>query len=129
MILKFENKIIKMEIIDGIMHATYKKGMKITLPDAENIVNERLKMLDGHVLPSIVFDGGVVSLDKAARDYFSSEEGTQGIKCVAIVQSSMFSKMLVNFFLKITKPRIKVKAFDSKEDAINWLNTQKSKSY
>jgi hypothetical protein len=128
MILKFENKIIKMEIIDGIMHATYKKGMKITLPDAENIVSERLKMLDGNILPSIVFDGGVVSLDKAARDYFSSEEGTQGIKCVAIVQSSMFSKMLVNFFLKITKPKIKVKAFDNTQEAIKWLNTQKSSS-
>ena len=121
----FENKIIKMEIIDDIMHATYKRGMKIELEDAKNIVDERLKMLNGRVLPSIVFDGGVVSLDKAARDYFSSVEGTQGIQCVAIVQSSMFSKMLVNFFLKITKPKLKVKAFDDSNEAIAWLHSQK----
>ncbi|MDP2174303.1 MAG: STAS/SEC14 domain-containing protein [Bacteroidota bacterium] len=129
MVTKFENKIIKMEIIDDIMHATYKKGMKITLPDAQNIVNERINLLGGKILPTIVFDGGVVRLDKAARDFFSSDEGTQGIKCVAIVQSSMFSKMLVNFFLKITKPKIKVKAFDNSKDAITWLNTQKSNSF
>jgi hypothetical protein len=128
MVTRFENKIIKMEIIDDIMHATYKEGMKITLPDAQNIVNERIKLLDGRILPTIVFDGGVVSLDKAARDFFSSDEGTQGIKCVAIVQSSMFSKMLVNFFLKITKPKVKVKAFDDVKEAIIWLNTQKTSS-
>lgn len=37
----------------------------------------------------------------------------------------MFSKMLVNFFLKITKPKLKVKAFDDSNEAIAWLHSQK----
>jgi hypothetical protein len=36
----FENKIIKMEIIDGIMHATYKRGMKIELAPYEHTIAE-----------------------------------------------------------------------------------------
>lgn len=121
----FENHQIKMEIVDGILYGSYKAGFKITLPDAKLIVAERLKLLNGRVLPSLALDGGVVSMDKAARDYFSSSEGIQGIKTVALVENSFFSKMLINFFLKLTNPKIQVKAFNNQKEAIDWLkNTQ-----
>ena len=117
----YENQQIKMEIIDGIIHAHYKAGLKITLPDAKTIVAERLKLLKSRVLPGLVLDGGVVSMDKAARDYFSSQEGIQGLKSVAIVENSFFSKMLINFFMRITNASIKVKAFSNEVEALEWL--------
>ncbi len=119
----FENHQIKMEIIDGILYGNYKAGFKITLPDAKLIVAERLKLLDGRVLPSLALDGGVVSMDKAARDYFSSPEGIQGLKTVALVENSFFSKMLINFFLKLTNPKIQVRAFNNMNEAIDWLKS------
>jgi len=119
----FENEHIKIEIIDGIMHGTYKKGFQITLKDAQNIVRERTKLLEGKDLPAIIYDGGVISMEKAARDYLSSDEGIQGLKSVAIIENSFFSKMLINFFLKLTNPKIKVKAFNEKEEALKWLRT------
>lgn len=119
----FENHQIKMEIIDGILYGNYKAGFKITLPDAKLIVAERMKLLNGRVLPSLALDGGVVSMDKAARDYFSSAEGIQGLKTVALVENSFFSKMLINFFLKLTNPKIQVKAFNNQKDALEWLKS------
>lgn len=119
----FENHQIKMEIIDGILYGNYKAGFKITLPDAKLIVEERLKLLNGRVLPSLALDGGVVSMDKAARDYFSSSEGIQGLKTVALVENSFFSKMLINFFLKLTNPKIQVRAFNNQNEAIEWLKS------
>lgn len=119
----FENEHIKIEIIDGIMHGTYKKGFKITLEDAKTIVDERSKLLDGKSVHAIIYDGGVVSMDKAARDFLSSDEGIHGLKSVAIIENSFFSKMLINFFLKLTNPKIQVKAFSNQEEALKWLKS------
>lgn len=119
----FENQQVKLEIIDGVLHAHYKSGLKITLQDAQGIVEERLKLLNGKILPTIVFDGGVVSMEKAARDYFSSVEGTKGIKCAAIIETSFFSKTLINFFMKLTNTKIPVKAFSNKNEALDWLKS------
>ncbi len=118
---KFENNQIKMEIVDGILYATYKAGFNLTLKDVQQIVQERVSLLQGSSLPVLIIDAGVVSMDKAARDYLSSDEGTQGIKAAAIIENSFFSKMLINFFLKLTNPKIKVKAFSDKEEALKWL--------
>jgi hypothetical protein len=121
---KFENSQIKMEVSDGILFATYKAGLKLTLDDVQNIVKERLVLLEGKTLPVLIIDAGVVSMDKSARDYLSSEEGISGLKSAAIIENSLFSKMLINFFLKLTNPKLHVKAFGSHEDALKWLKTQ-----
>ena len=120
----FENEHIKIEVIDGIMHGTYKKGFKITLEDARTIVRERSILLGGKSLNAIIYDQGVISMDKSARDFLSSDEGISGLKSVAIIENSFFSKMLINFFLKLTNPKIKVKAFGNQEEALKWLKSQ-----
>ena len=120
---KFENSQIKMEVLDGILYATYKSGLKLTLDDVKNVVKERLVLLDGKTLPVLIIDAGVVSMDKSARDYLSSEEGISGLKIAAIIENSMFSKMLINFFLRLTNPKLQVKAFVSETDALEWLKS------
>lgn len=121
---KFENSQIKMEVVDGILYATYKSGLKLTLDDVQNIVKERLVLLEGKSLPVLIIDAGVVSMDKSARDFLSSEDGISGLKAAAIIENSLFSKMLINFFLKLTNPKLQVKAFGSHDEALNWLKTQ-----
>ena len=76
---KFENSQIKMELEDGVLFATYKAGLQLTLDDVQNIVKERLVLLDGQSLPVLIIDAGVVSMDKSARDYLSSEDGISGL--------------------------------------------------
>lgn len=118
---KFENSQIIMEIEDGVLIATYKAGLKLTLEDVKNIVAERLKLLDGKTLPVLIIDSGVISMDKSARDFLSSTEGISGLKSAAIIENSLFSKMLINFFLRLTNPKIQVKAFSSHDEALKWL--------
>jgi hypothetical protein len=120
---KFENDQIRMEITDGILYATYKSGLKLTMQDAQHIVEERMKMLGDSKVPVLIIDSGVVSMDKSARDYLSSEEGISGLKAAAIIENSFFSKVLINFFLRLTNPKIQVKAFSNQEEALKWLKT------
>lgn len=117
----FENHQIKMEIIDGVLHAHYKAGIKLSLEDSKFLVKERVKLCDGKEFPFMIYDGGVVSMDRDSRVYFSSYEGTQGILIAAFVETSVFSKMLINFFLKLTKPRVRSMAFNNVEEALDWI--------
>jgi uncharacterized protein (UPF0261 family) len=117
----FENHQLKIEIIDDVLHAHYKAGIKLTLEDAKHLVSERLKLCKGKSYHFMIYDGGVVSMDRDARIYFSSEEGIAGILSAAFIESSVFSKMLINFFLKITTPKVRSKAFTNLEDAMTWI--------
>lgn len=118
----FENEYVKMELLDGVVHTHYKPGLKLSLTDAKNLVAEKIRFCGGNDYPFIFYDGGVVSMDRDARVYFSSEEGTQCIAIAAFLESSVFSKMLINFFLKLTKPRVRSKAFNNLEEALSWIN-------
>lgn len=117
----FENHQIKMEIIDGVLHAHYKAGLKLSLEDAVYLVEEREKLCEGKEFPFMIYDGGVVSMDREARIFFSSYEGTKGISMAAFLETSVFSKMLINFFLKLTKPNVKSRAFNDVNEALNWI--------
>lgn len=118
----FENEHVKMEIIEGIVHTHYKKGLKLSLNDAHRLVEEKIRFCGGNDYPFIFYDGGVVSMDRDARMYFSSEEGTRCISIAAFLETSVFSKMLINFFLKLTTPRVRSKAFNELEEAVSWIN-------
>lgn len=118
----FDNEQIRMEIINGVLHAHYKAGLKLDLNGARSLVMEREKLCGGKEFPMVVYDGGVVSMDREARLFFSSYEGTKGIIIAAFIESSVFSKMLINFFLRLTKPRVKSKAFNNTDEALDWIH-------
>jgi hypothetical protein len=117
----FENQYMRMEILDGILHTHYKKGISITLDIAIKCVDQKMKILDGNEYPVIVYDEGILSIDKASRDYFASDKGTQGLTASAFIKKSIFSKILIDFFLRISSPKIKSRAFTNVDEAIEWI--------
>jgi hypothetical protein len=117
----FENQELRMEVKDNILYANYKAGLRITLEDAKRFVLQRLEFLKGEEYPIIVLDEGIVSMDKAAREYVVSMEGVQGITSAAFIENTFHSKMLVDFILRISNPRIQLMAFANIDDAIEWV--------
>ena len=123
-----ENKILEtpnfdVEIKNGILFAKYKS--KITLEIAKASVKARMELTLGKPLPVFIQMSDVKSADKDARDFFSSDEGTKGVKAGAIFVDSVFYSFLGNFFLQVTKPKIPAKLFTDKEKAIKWLEQYK----
>ncbi|MDN3654067.1 hypothetical protein QWZ08_00430 [Ferruginibacter paludis] len=106
---------------DNILVGTYKKDLHIDLAVAKQIVRTRLSFTGGRKVPSLILSGGVVSIDKPAREYFSSDEGIQGLSACAIIVHTEFSNFLGNFFLSVTKTKIPVKQFADVSRAEKWL--------
>jgi hypothetical protein len=118
----FDTETVLFEIDEGILIATYKPHIKITLKQAKAIVEQRLIFIDNKAKPTLVINSGTLNADKSARDFFSSEEGIAGIKCAALMVNSNFSSLMLTFFLKITKPKLLVKTFTDKKEALTWLS-------
>jgi hypothetical protein len=112
---------VYLEMDNGILIGTYKPNVKITLKVAKEIVATRLSFISNKTMPALVLNQGVIKMDKDARDFLSSPEGTKGIKCAAILINSTFISFTVNFFLKVTKTNIPVKTFTDKKEALIWL--------
>jgi len=115
-----DTQFVYLEIADGIVIVTYKKGITITLDVAKEIVRTRMEFTSNTLYPMLVLDEGVVSAEKSARDYFSNE-GTKGLTAGAFVLKSVYSTFLINFYLKVTNPKVPFKIFTDKGKALEWL--------
>lgn len=109
------------ELQDDLLIGTYKKGLKINLEMAKTIVKERQEFTGPKPVVAIVYNQGVISMEKKARDYFSSDEGVRGCIAAAFVLDSPFGSFLGNFYLSVTKPKMPIRIFSKKEAALKWL--------
>jgi hypothetical protein len=75
--------------------------------------------------PHVIFSDGsrIKYWTKEARAYQVKFENPQYMKAAAILVKSPVQQIFVNFFLVFHKPKIPVKLFISKEEALSWLST------
>lgn len=118
---KFDTPYVYYEVSGPLLIAHYKKGIRITLDIAKQIVRERLALTGNRTMVALVLNMGVASMDKEARDFFSSPAGNEGLAAGAIVIDSTFTAILGNFFLTVNKPNIPARMFTKESQAIAWL--------
>ncbi|MCH2225400.1 MAG: hypothetical protein MK066_11585 [Crocinitomicaceae bacterium] len=117
---KIETEYISFHLLEGVLTATYKPSV-ITLSVAKEVVRIRKEYCKNKTYPHLVMDYGIAKINKDARDYLSSDEGTEGIAAAGLITNSVFKRTMVNFFLKVTRPKIPVKMFSGPEEAREWL--------
>lgn len=112
---------LHLHLIDDLLIGTYKKNKKLTLEQAKEIVRMRLEFTGPEPVVALVFDQGVMKMDKDARDYLSSPDGLRGFKAAALVLNNPFSFLLGNFYVYVTKVSFPVRFFTKKDAAMKWL--------
>ena len=105
----------------NLLIGTYKDGLYINLPIARQIVSDRIAFTGGSNIALMIVSRGVAAIDKPAREYLASDEGTTGIAAAAIVVGTPFSSLLGNFFLTVYKTKFPAKAFTKPARAEQWL--------
>lgn len=108
-------------IEDNVLIVNYKEGLHITYEIAEQIVRERLTFTKGKKMPVIINSHGVISINKPAREYLASENGTAGLSATAIIVDSDYTRLLGNFFLFVNKAKIPVRIFSDIPRSVKWL--------
>lgn len=115
-----ENDFAEFWLHEGILYFIYKNGSVIHLEAAKKIVAERLKLQQGVAYPVFCDLRGIRDSDKAARDYLA-REGSELVKAVGALVESPVTKVMLNFYLKIDRPRTPTQMFTSQDDALLYL--------
>ena len=119
--MRFENEHVIFWFEGGCLMATYKDEI-VTGDIAREVVRFRTEISKGQSFLCVVYANKVLKITKEARDYFASDEGVEGVIAAAIVIDSLFQATLINFFLKVSSPKIPSKLFTTKVKAQLWLS-------
>ena len=106
----------------GFIHAVMRPGCEMELADAEQNV-AMIFALAGKASPVLVDMRGVRSQSRAARQYFEGPEAQQATARVALLIGSPVSRVLANFFIRVSSQKIPTKLFTDETAAIGWLTT------
>lgn len=119
-----EHKYGAFEIRNGILFGYYKPNLHITLEIAQYIVNTRLDYQPNIILPCVVNATTLEDVSREAREYFA-KKGNYNLAAMSILSNSIISRVVGNFYLKVSQPNIPTKLFKTEKDAIKWLEKYK----
>ena len=106
---------------DGIALFESRPGAHETLPAAKEVVEGYNHLGGGRRLLAVADIRRARSVDRAARQYYASDEMTAVVRALALVVDSGVSRVLGNFFLGLNKPSIPTRLFRSVDDGVTWL--------
>ena len=117
-----ETDYIKIWIAGGIIHTEFTPNLVINLEIAKEIVNQRKLYTEGLTYKAIVDISNLKKVELNARDYWASKESYACLSKLAIFSPSTLSKIIANFWLKVSKPYKPTKFFTNKTSAYMYLN-------
>ena len=106
---------------DGIVRIIHVPGADVTLEDAKETMAAYLQLNAGKRLPLFVDTKTMRSLAREARKYFAGEEAARVASAVALIIETPVSRVLGNFYLGLSNPRLPTRLFTSESDALEWL--------
>ena len=116
-----DDKYAKMWVDDGIVFFVYKPVHHIDLPQAKEVVRQRLRLQNGTDYPVLGGLRAVQGADKAARDYLSTE-GSLLTKAQAYLVNDDYTLHVLNMYLRTTAVKIPTQIFDDENRAIAFLS-------
>ncbi len=106
---------------DGIVRIIHFPGAELTLEDARDSMSAYLKLNLGKRRPLFVDIRNLKSFNREARQYYAGDEAANSASACALVVSSPVSRVLANFYLGISNPRLPTRMFSSGDEALEWL--------
>lgn len=108
--------IIKEGCVIGTFHSDF-----IDLNIAQKITDYRLEVQKGKEYPLLSNIKTVKNTTKQARDFMASKVGCDGVIAAAILIDSPIGSMIINFFIRVSKPLRPTKIFTDEAEAKKWL--------
>lgn len=106
---------------DGVARVIWEPGAEVTLDDARETMAAYLKINKGKRRPLLIDTKTMRSLAREARSYYAGEEAASVASAVAILVGTPVSRVLGNFYIGLSNPRLPSRLFTSEGEALKWL--------
>ncbi len=107
---------------DGIFEVIFFDDGEITLEQSKKLVELEGELSEGRKLPALHIMGKYTEIGEGVKEY-SAKEGTAFTSAEAYVISSLAHRIIGNFYLRIVRPSVPTRLFNTKENALTWLRT------
>ncbi|MEX0967163.1 MAG: hypothetical protein WD077_07985 [Bacteroidia bacterium] len=119
------NDYIHFALVNDVVEGIFTKPILWDYEVATVIVRLRLLLCAGRHYPLYLDVRQVKNIDHEARRYMSSPPAMEFLTAGALRIDSSLGKMAGNFFLALNKPQLPLRLFDSKLEALKWLEEYK----
>lgn len=107
---------------DGIARIIHVPGAEVTLEDARETMTVYKKLNNGKRLPLFIDTKTMKSLSREARHFYASDEAAACASAAAIMVGTPVSRVLGNFYLGLSNPRLPSRLFSDEGEALAWLH-------
>ncbi|MEO8235819.1 MAG: hypothetical protein ABI549_10440 [Flavobacterium sp.] len=118
----YENDYAQFWIADHILFFKYKSNTNIDLKVAQKVVTDRIHFQNERSYAVLCDIRGVVSTDKASRDYLA-QSGSILTKAVGLIVHEKVLLTISTFYLQISKPTVPTQIFTTEASALIYLKT------
>lgn len=118
----YENDFSQLWIVDGILFFKYKSNTTIDLKVAQKVVTDRIHFQNEKSYPVMCDIRGIISTDKAGRDYLA-QSGSILTQAVGLIVDEKVLLTISTFYLHINKPSVPTQIFTNEADALVYLKT------
>jgi hypothetical protein len=108
----------------GLVEFMVKKGISLSEADVWESQRLSLEALPGKKLYVLTEAEGEFSPTPDARRAGASDRYAQHVAAHALCSDNLTLKILGNLFISISKPRVRTRFFESRDEAMKWLNSQ-----
>lgn len=106
---------------DGICHLDWVPKAEVTLKEAQEVMAAYNAIRQDKRLPLLIDTSQMKSFSREARQYYASDEAVAVASAAAIVVGTPVSRVLGNFYIGLSNPRLPSRLFTSTDEAVAWL--------
>lgn len=116
-----EDETAKIWLDDGIIHFEYKAGVVVDLEVQKRNIENRILIAAGISRPIFADGRHVKYWTSDAKNYSLTKEGLYLASAFGILYNSSISKIILNWTMSFMSPKVPMKFFTDKEEALDWL--------
>lgn len=121
-----QNKVVLdyvvIELLDNnIMRFEFTKDIFITMELTLEMIDVCKKLCPDRLYKSLKIIHHKFKIDKEVIDLFAGDSRKEIMSVEAVVLTTPALRIFANFYLRVKKPVIKTKFFDSEKEAVAWL--------
>ena len=107
---------------DGVLRVQVRAGVSQTVADAREILAACVTVCGGRRCPLLVDIRSAAPLEAEVRHLYTGEVMVEHFSAFALlVEGSPYGRMLGNIYLRVARPGIPTRLFDSEAAATDWL--------
>jgi hypothetical protein len=110
-----------MEYQDNILYVRVKNGLVLETEHMKMLLERAIEMAGGEKYYALIDTSDSGDSSPEARTYYAECEFTKYRYADAYVVDSLATRLLVNFYMKFNKPKVKSKMFGTISEAKQWL--------